>query len=165
MRKTDVDYNKILCPVDFSDCSRKAFYAAIGYARRFQAELVILHVVERNMSRAGFEAVEDQHLVMSKLEDGLVRRLDELEENGELETADRDRTTLEIAGGRPWVQILHHAVELETDLIVMGTHGHTGIKHLVMGSQAERVMRKAPCPVLFVKPSGFEPKLPERLIP
>ena len=63
MRKTDVTYSKILCPVDFSDCSRKAFYAAIGYARRFQAELVILHVVERNMSMAGFEGWCDIQLV------------------------------------------------------------------------------------------------------
>ena len=76
MSKTDISYTRILCPVDFSECSRKAFYNAVGYARHFSAELVILHVSERNMAVAGFDTVEDQHETMARLEAGLQRRLD-----------------------------------------------------------------------------------------
>lgn len=156
MSNTDVTYTRILCPVDFSECSRKAFYTAVGYARHFSAKLVILHVAERNMAVAGFESVEDQHETMDRLEAGLRRRLDELQRDGQVTDADRQRITLEIAGGKPWIEIIRHATVHECDLIIMGTHGHTGLKHIVIGSQAERTVRRAPCHVLCVKPDGYE---------
>ena len=56
-------------------------------------------------------------------------------------------------------EIIGHAAASDCDLIVMGTHGNTGFKHLFMGSQAERVVRRAPCDVLTVKPDGYDPKL------
>ena len=69
--------------------------------------------------------------------------------------SDRDRITLEIAAGKPWIEIIRHANDNDCDLIIMGTHGHTGLKHIVIGSQAERVVRRAGCHVLCVKPDGY----------
>ena len=155
MSKTNIGYKRILCPVDFSECSRRAFYNAVGYARHFSAELVILHVSERNMAVAGFESVEDQHDTMDRLEAGLRRRLDELQSDGQVSDEDRERISLEIAGGKPWVEIIRYANTHEVDLIVMGTHGNDGFKQLVIGSQAERVVRRAGCAVLCVKPEGY----------
>ena len=155
MSKTNIGYTKILCPVDFSECSRKAFYNAVGYARHFSAELIILHVSERNMAVAGFESVEDQHDTMDRLEAGLRRRLDELQRDGQVTDDDRERISLEIAGGKPWIEIIRFANDNDIDLIIMGTHGNDGFKQLVIGSQAERVVRRAACPVLCVKPEGY----------
>ncbi len=160
--KTHVHYRRILCPVDFSECSRKAFYNAVGYARHFGAELIILHISERNMAVAGFDKVEDQHERMNRLESGLRRRLDELQTDGQVTDQDRQRMSLEIGGGKPWIEISRYAAEHEIDLIVMGTHGHTGLKQFVIGSQAERVVRRAPCAVLCVKPDGYQPDVEPR---
>ena len=164
MSKTDISYTRILCPVDFSECSRKAFYNAVGYARHFSAELVILHVSERNMAVAGFDTVEDQHETMARLEAGLQRRLDELQTDGQVTDEDRERISLEIAGGKPWVEIIRYATDNDCDLIIMGTHGHAGLKHIVIGSQAERVVRRAPCAVLCVKPEGYVSTLSPPLV-
>jgi universal stress protein A len=153
--QTRVGYRRILCPVDFSECSRKAFYTAVGYARLFQAELDILHVSERTLSGAGYEEVEAEASLVVRLEAGLKRRLDELQADGLVTDADRERMILEIAGGKPYVEILRYAEEREVDLIVMGTHGHAGLRHVLIGSQAERVVRRAACHVLTVKPDGF----------
>ncbi|MEZ4266013.1 MAG: universal stress protein [Myxococcota bacterium] len=153
--QTTVGYRRILCPVDFSECSRKAFYTAVGYARHFQAELDILHVSERTLSGAGYDEVEAEAAQVVRLESGLKRRLDELQADGFVTDADRERMILEIGGGKPYVEILRYAEERQVDLIVMGTHGHAGLRHVLIGSQAERVVRRAACHVLTVKPDGF----------
>jgi universal stress protein A len=153
-----VGYRRILCPVDFSECSRKAFYTAVAYARHFQAELDILHVSERTLSGAGYEEVEAEASLVVRLETGLKRRLDELQADGFVTDEDRERMILEIGGGKPYVEILRYAEERQVDLIVMGTHGHAGLRHVLIGSQAERVVRRAACHVLTVKPDGFSPE-------
>jgi len=151
----DVNYTKILCPVDFSEPSRKAFYTAVAFARAFQAELVILHVSERRLATGGYEEVEEEAETVARLEAGLIRRLDELQADGALTDEDRERMTLEIAGGKPWTEIVRLSEAENIDLIVMATRGLTTLKNMVIGSQAERVVRRAPCHVLCVKPDGF----------
>lgn len=85
------------------------------------------------------------------------RALDELEDPG-FEHAERvDRV---IRMGTPFVEIVRYAKEKEIDLIVMGTHGRTGVVHALIGSVAEKVVRKAPCPVLTVRPEGHQFVLP-----
>jgi nucleotide-binding universal stress UspA family protein len=155
MKNIDIGYSRILCPVDFSEPGRKAFYTAVGYARAFQAELIILHVSERRLATAGFDEVEEESEAMTRLEAGLVRRLDELQADGRLTESDRERMTLEIAGGKPWAEVVRMSEDREVDLIVMATRGSTTLKNMVIGSQAERVVRRAPCHVLCVKPDGF----------
>lgn len=155
MFSTEIKYTHILCPVDFSDTSRKAFYTAVGYARTHGAKLTIVHVRE-GVRPTSFDEVESEHGTLDRLEAGLVRRLDELQEDGKVTREERDRMFFEIRGGKPYVEILKFVVEEKIDLVVMGTHGHTGFKHLFMGSQAERVVRRAPCDVLTVKPENYE---------
>ena len=60
MANIDIGYKRILCPVDFSEPSRKAFYTAVGYARAFEAELIILHVSERRLVTGGYDEVEEE---------------------------------------------------------------------------------------------------------
>lgn len=155
-----LEYKNILCPVDFSETSRKAFYRAVAYSQKFEARLNILHVREGGNPMTPNQ-VEAELGTLTRLEEGLVRRLDELEEEGKVTRAERDRMFLEIRGGKPWLEIIRFAVDSGTDLIVMGSHGHTGFLHVFMGSQCERVVRRAPCDVLTVKPDGYDPKISE----
>lgn len=155
MTNIDIGYNRILCPVDFSEPSRKAFYTAVAYARAFEAELIILHVSERRLVTGGYDEVEEEAESVDRLESGLIRRLDELQADGALTDQDRERMLLEISGGKPWAEIVRMSEEREVDLIIMATRGLTTLKNMVIGSQAERVVRRAPCHVLCVKPDGF----------
>ncbi len=156
MLKTDVTYKRILCPIDFSDGSRQAFYVALRYSKIFGADTVLLHVREKN---ASMDAIEQTKADVERVEAGITRRLNELWDKGGLDEVDRRRVTLEIRGGKPWVEIVQYATETECDLIVMGTHGSTGLKSILIGSQCERVVRRANCHVLSVKPDGFDSTL------
>lgn len=153
-----VVYNHILCPVDFSDCSTKAFYRAVGYSQLFNARLTVLNVREGGPV-SFYEDVTAGREALDVLRDGLVTRLNRLQEEGKVTREERDRITLETRNGKPFEEILRVAIQVKCDLIVMGTHGNTGFKHLFMGSQAERVVRRAPCDVLTVKPDDYDPKL------
>lgn len=75
---------------------------------------------------------------------------------------DNDQITiaLEIAEGKPFIEIIKAAKNYDVDLIVMGTHGRTGLQHMLIGSVAEKVVRKAPCPVLTVKHPDYEFEMP-----
>ena len=154
---TNLVYRHILCPVDFSDCSTKAFYRAVGYCQLFTARLVVLSV--RESAVLSYEDVTAGREALDVLREGLVTRLNLLQEEGKITREERDRITLETRTGKPFEEILRMAIAGDHDLIVMGTHGSTGFKHLFMGSQAERVVRRAPCDVLTVKPDGYDPKL------
>ena len=153
-----VTYKNILCPVDFSDCSTKAFYRAVGYCQLFGAKLTVLPVREGGPVTF-YDDISSGRETLELLREGLVTRLDLLQEEGQVTREERDRIALETRNGKPFEEILRFALEGNVDLIVMGTHGNTGFKHLFMGSQAERVVRRAPCDVLTVKPDGYDPKL------
>ena len=155
---TIVVYKNILCPVDFSDCSTKAFYRAVGYCQLFDAKLTVLSVREGGPV-SFYEDVSAGREALDVLREGLVTRLNLLQEGGKITRAERDRIFLETRNGKPYEEILRFALDAKNDLIVMGTHGNTGFKHLFMGSQAERVVRRAPCDVLTVKPDGYDPNL------
>lgn len=160
-----ISYKKILVPVDFSDCARKAFYVALRYAKAFDAETVVLHVREQTII-AGIDVIERTDEEVERMEKGVYRRLQQLVENGGTSEVDMSRVQLQIAGGKPWIQIVNFAHENDIDLIVMGTHGQTGLKSMLIGGQAEKVVRRANCHVLVVKPAGFDSTLeglPKRL--
>ena len=106
-----------------------------------------------------YDDISSGRETLELLREGLVTRLDLLQEEGQVTREERDRIALETRNGKPFEEILRFALEGNVDLIVMGTHGNTGFKHLFMGSQAERVVRRAPCDVLTVKPDGYDPKL------
>lgn len=134
---------RILYPTDFSDLSRPAFDLACSLARDYGAEIVVLHVrvppvaaVVDGMAVPMPTVTPDETLARLRrvtADDPSVRVVHRLEE------------------GDPGSTILRVAAELEPDLLVMGTHGRSGLGRLLVGSVAEKVMRKAPCPVLTVK--------------
>lgn len=138
----------ILVPLDFSPPSRKALDYAVALARRFRAKLTLLHVVEPVATpdfAASFPlAMEDDRLMAA------AKR--ELE--GAVKAARIPRAMVEkilVRFGRSFHEIAGAARSRKVDLIVISTHGYTGLKHALLGSTTERVVRHAPCPVLVVR--------------
>jgi nucleotide-binding universal stress UspA family protein len=134
---------RILCPVDFSEESRHAIDHAIAMARWYNASLTGLHVYSPMFTPdPGLSAPEDE-----------LRRL-QAETLACFVGAGAIGVGLNVLVdvGRPAHQILARAAALPADLVVMGTHGAGGFEHLILGSVTERVLRKAPCPVLTVPP-------------
>lgn len=139
---------KILVPVDFSDPSQHALDYAIELAQAFQARLFLLHVIEPPVvggwpGGMGMGAAYGE--VMEQMEADASRHLEDDVERGR-------KAGLTCAGevlhGSPFQQIVEVADQKQMDLIVMGTHGHTGLKRFFLGSVAENVVRMAACPVL-----------------
>jgi universal stress protein A len=139
---------KILVPIDFSDCSKKALQYAVPFAKEFGATIALLHVVQIN-SPAGpeFGAI-DFPLIQADLRKDAEKQLAELAATDVQEQAAVE--TL-VRSGQEVMEIVDAAKELESDLIIISTHGRTGLKHVFMGSVAENVVRLAPCPVLVVR--------------
>ncbi len=153
-----ITLNKILVPTDFSDFSNKALDYAMALAKAHDAEVLVLHVtappsypVETSIAAEVYEEIED------RMRQDAEKRLAEILEGEDARTV---ATHTRVAEGSPFVQIIRIAREEDVDLIVIATHGVSGIKHLLLGSTAEKVVRKAPCPVLTVKDKGREFVLP-----
>jgi len=142
---------RIVCPVDFSESSELALAQAVSMAEQTGAELMLITVVQP-ITPAMFS---DGMLLTQP--DTLPNQSEELAQKllekwrGKFCAPVLERTTLHVAVGIPFVEIVRHAHENEADLIVMGSHGRTGIEHLMIGSVAERVVRKATCSVLVVR--------------
>lgn len=140
----------ILVPTDFSDCSTAALRYGLALAERFDAHLHLLHSVQSPFDQpwaAEVYAVSQADFEKTAREDsdGQLARL--LAESGRAATQVTCVTTL----GAPFLAIITYAKEAPIDLIVMGTHGRGAVAHLLIGSVAENVVRKAPCPVLTVR--------------
>lgn len=140
---------RILVPVDFSPPSRKALPYALSFAAQFDAEIILLHVVEPAIypTEMGYVPVEIETLYQT-MHQSTSEKLAELA-RAQVPAAIPSRTMVRV--GAPFQEITLAAQELDVDLIVIATHGYTGLKHVFMGSTAERVVRHAPCPVLTVR--------------
>jgi universal stress protein A len=137
----------ILVPVDFSPNSRKAVDYATAFAKQFGATLTYLHVVQVNYAYGEFGAI-DFTALEREMRSGAEKEL-----AGLLATATGaglEARSLVREGSPPKV-IADVARELGSDLLVISTHGYTGLRHVLMGSIAEHVVRYAPCPVLVVR--------------
>jgi nucleotide-binding universal stress UspA family protein len=145
---------KIMCPVDFSPGSQQAMHTAVRIANEHDAELVLVHSWYFPAASFGGDYVPAADIfqaISSDAKRGLENAVAEARKLG----ARRVRSKL--LNGSPWQQIVEAAQrEPGLDLIVIGTHGRTGLSRVVMGSVAELVVRHAPCPVLTVHP-GNEP--------
>lgn len=131
---------RILVPVDFSPCSEKALAYAVPFARQFGAELTLLHVVQPYPPIAEMGPV-DTDVVQEAKQD-----LEKLRAQVGIPPA---CSLLRV--GDPDLEILDAAKTLGIDLIILSTHGRTGLGHLLLGSTTEKVVRHAPCPVLVVR--------------
>jgi len=138
---------KILVPIDFSDCSRKALQYALAFAKEHEAAITLLYVVPPPAYPVGeFGGLEYGNLI-SDMRTGGEKQLAELAaEIGHAVTVES-----EVRTGGPAAEIVAAAQESAADIIVISTHGHTGFKHVLLGSVAEHVIRGAPCPVLVVR--------------
>jgi nucleotide-binding universal stress UspA family protein len=145
---------RVLVPVDFSPCSRAAFDYALLLVGRFQVPIDVLHVTREPPAYVGSEVMVDISGQSRQSLGKFARTQAEKEMKRFVEGADVP-THIELATrvefGDPTRAILTVAREAGHDLIVMGTHGRTGLSHLLMGSVAEKVVRRAPCPVLSVR--------------
>lgn len=154
-----IKIGSVLCPVDFSRSSEHALRYALAFASSYGAELVLLHVVE--IPVPAFPAVpgvpEIPPHVTVDVEARAAKELAGLLERTQCEYAN---TRSELVTGRPFLKIIDVARDVNVDLIVMGTHGRSGLAHMLIGSVAERVVRKAPCPVLTVKHPEHEFVMP-----
>lgn len=140
----------ILVPVDFSPHSEKALGTAIDFARALEAEIHLLHAYSLPVGVVGPYDYQIPANILSELRDSAGRRVDQ--EVKKVKEAGVEAHGL-ITEGVPTQSILETAEQIGADLIVMGTRGLTGLKHVVLGSVAERTIRNAPCPVLTVHAS------------
>lgn len=139
----------ILVPIDFGESSERTLDYARMLARPFQASLLLLHVVPNPYVTMAPEVyVPLPPGFLDDLQAGARRRLNALITAGEPSEV---QTQVIVEVGDPLCAIVDYAKGRNIDLIVMGTHGRTGVAHLVLGSVAERVVRTAPCPVLTVR--------------
>ena len=148
------EIKNILFPTDFSDYSKKALPYALSFASRYAATLHVLHIFEQRIHPAFY--IMDKSTPFD-LDEGLRdRALDALDEFVYQDLRDKISFKCEVASGKPFVEIINYARDNDIDLIVIATHGLTGLEHMIIGSTTERVVRNAPCPVLSVKDPEHE---------
>jgi nucleotide-binding universal stress UspA family protein len=155
--RQSVCIKNILAPLDFSKSSGKALQYASALAVQFQATLILVHVVEFSFVGSEFGAIELSQIEADMRENGrkqmetLARKL--VDPRLEIKTI--------IASGRPSIEIIETARDEATDLIVIATHGHSSLAHVILGSTVERVVRHASCPVLVVRDEEREFVVPQ----
>ena len=143
-----IEIRTLLVPIDFSDSARAVIEWAIHLADKQQGKLVLFHAYHLPVE---FQQLEGAYLppdfwanVKAEAQESLVRYEAELRERGcSVESVVRE--------GYAATAIVDEAASQQADLIVIGTHGLSGVKHMLLGSIAERVVQKSPCPVLTVK--------------
>ena len=143
--------NRILVPTDFGDCSTPALRLAVDLAQKLGAELILLHVVQ-DIVLSMPDAVMPTPVSVPDLAQMIAAGRTGLTNLIARENLAPLNPRMEIRVGSPVAEIVAAASELKADLLCVGTHGRTGLAHLLLGSQAERIIREAPCPVLTVKP-------------
>ena len=142
----------ILVPVDFSPPSLRAVRFAREWAARFGAGVCLLHVIEPMNAAAGFGV--EPVVLPAPPPDFRGRIRAELEKLARKGFSRSTKVTVQLREGAPYDAIVTAARKLKSDLIIIATHGHTGLMHALMGSTAERVVRHAPCPVLTLRTAG-----------
>jgi nucleotide-binding universal stress UspA family protein len=142
-----IKLKRILVPTDFSEHSRKALHYAMALARQFSAELLLVYVIEPLPPSAQFSATDGVPFDSKLFHRQASKHLAEWREKvGSLTVV---KTALR--SGVPWWEIVAVAKENAIDLIILGTHGRTGLARLFIGSTAEQVVRHASCPVMVVR--------------
>jgi nucleotide-binding universal stress UspA family protein len=147
-----ITLERILVPVDFSDCSLDALECAAVVAQQAKASLMLLHVLEP--VSYGLDFTLGHSRTREQVRETWTKRLEELAASLRVRQVPVES---QLRGGLPSDSILDAAKILPCDLIVMGTHGRRGISHTISGSVAEAVLRKAHCPVIAVRSQKFGP--------
>ena len=147
-----IKLKKILCPFDFSKNSQEAFQYAIHLmSKDDDATIYLAHVVDSRVFDYSSPFYGQEPSVMKVALDQPTREQLENKLLAEVPEEIQNRVETIILFGVPFHEIIMAARNMDIDLIVIGTHGRTGLAHMIIGSVAEKVVRKAPCPVLSVK--------------
>ena len=143
-----MNVKQILCPIDFSDSSPAVNEYASTLARALDAHLIYLHVCFPEVPYGS------AHVYVDVVQEGerLQKQLEKIKP-----TVDGVEVSYVVEYGPPTERILEYATENDVDLIVMGTHGRTGLRRVLMGSVAEAVVRKSSCPVMALKAAALIP--------
>lgn len=144
----------ILLPTDFSECGNSALVSATSLARKFNASIICLHVIEPIVPTVGYSGMTEPLPIADiteQLEDSAERELPKLAECDECSGIEVEEM---IVHGDAAAEIVRVARERNVDLIVIASHGRTGWGRILFGSTAEAVVRHSSCPVLVVKPSA-----------
>ncbi len=146
----------ILLPTDFSECANYALAHAASLARKFGASIVCVHVIEPMVPTVGYSGMTEPLPIADitdQLEDSAERELPKIAECEECKGLEVEEL---IVHGEAAAEIVRVAKDRNVDLIVISSHGRTGLGRILFGSTAEAVVRHASCPVLVVKPSQAE---------
>lgn len=152
----ELSIKKILVPIDFSDYSKSALKFASEFTKIFNAHLFLVYVIEPIFYPPDFSmgqiALPSVNFEVDK------RAKEELDKLAQTELNHSLKISTFIKTGKPFIEIIELAKQENIDLIIISTHGHSSVEHILFGSTADKVVRKAPCPVLTVREplKGFE---------
>jgi nucleotide-binding universal stress UspA family protein len=151
-----INLKKILCPIDHSDGSKEALKYAVSFAMKNEAKLYLLHVIDIRSFDESIDTMAAQipnDETIKQLKTKLLECIpEEIRSDMQIEAL--------VVQGIPFAEIISIAKGNNVDMIVMGTHGRTGLAHIMIGSVSEKVVRKAHCPVLTVRQSGHKFVMP-----
>ena len=145
---------RIMFASDFSEASREAKEAALSFCEQLDAELHVVHVFDLSSLQ-----MPSPYYFLPGVDTWLDDQIDVVREQGksmltQLVHELKCEVHTHFVEGRPGIEIVKAALDHEIDMVVLGTHGYTGLNRLIMGSVAEYVVRNAHCPVLIVKPEN-----------
>ena len=143
------EIKKVLVPIDFSDYSKSSLRYAVNFAKQFNAEIYLIYVLEPVIYPPDFSM--GQIAIPSVNAEWDERAREELENLAKTEIPEGVSVKIILKNGKPFLEIIDTASEENIDLIIIATHGHSGVEHILFGSTAEKVVRKAPCPVLTLR--------------
>lgn len=152
-----IKMNRILYPTDFSEYSAHAIPYVKEFAKRFNAKVTLAHVVAVPAYAGSYEVAIDFASLQDAMTQASKKKIDAMKADFVKDGVETD-CVIEI--GTAFVEIINIARSQEADLIILATHGFGALKHILMGSTAERVVRKAPCPVLTLRHPEHEFILP-----
>lgn len=145
----ELQVSKILVPIDFSDYSKMALDYAVEFAKKFNSQLFLIYVIEPivypsdfGLGQVPISSIDME--IQSRAEDEMQKLINE-------KVPKETKVSWIVRVGKPFIEIINEAKEKDCDLIIIATHGHTGIEHILFGSTAEKVVRKSPIPVLVLR--------------
>lgn len=144
--QNSISLKKILVPIDFSEPSIKALQYSLALAQHFGSQIILVHVIQKMSPTT--RLIMDQSKIQNRLKLEADRSLNTFIKKHIQVKVNLDKA---IKIGVPFDEIVTAAKQYDVDAIVIATHGYSGLKHITMGSTAERVVRHAPCPVLVVR--------------
>jgi len=145
----------ILVPIDFSDYSLKALQYALPFAKQHGAKITLIQVIEPVYYPENFLGVLPPECEKVNIDRARAAKR-QLADLRQLEIGLETPAEIVVRTGRPYEEIINAAKEHDINLIIISTHGHSGLKRVFLGSTAERVVRHAPCPVLVVREPEYE---------